>query len=127
MNWAAQKLTAVCRVAETDKEGIISIQNVAHDFYLETDCISRPLLIATGHARGPFRRRGGSQQFNSPELDVLDGIGRRLVPFLRVLRVYERVELNDALGILFEEVFRTIFKTLRVRPGRQNIKKEKKN
>lgn len=50
----------------------------------------------------------------SPEFDVLDGIGSRLVPFRRVLRVYERVELNDALGmtlrrVLFDDVFRTIF------------------
>lgn len=50
----------------------------------------------------------------SPEFDVLDGIGSRLVPFRLVLRVYERVELNDALGmtlrrVLFKDVFRTIF------------------
>lgn len=52
----------------------------------------------------------------SPEFDVLDGMGRRLVPFRLVLRVYERVELNDALGILLEDVFRTILKTRNAPP-----------
>lgn len=102
------------------------VRNV-YTFYLESERAASGWLQGKGE-RGTGRRKISwtKGQIHSPELDVLDGIGKRLVPFLLVLRVYERVELNDALGILFEDVFRTIFKTRRVLPDvEQRIKYNK--
>lgn len=105
---------------QNNESSQLLIRKVSWIFHLEGNHPSRngPFVMGAyaGEQTHKLQRLG-----YSPEFDVLDGIGKRLVPFLLVLRVYERVELNDALGIFFEDVFRTIFKTRRVQRNEQKM------